>query len=81
LLVSGGHTQLVQVDGIGQYELLGETLDDAAGEAFDKTAKLIGLNYPGGPEIARLAEQGVAGASSSRVRCAIARAWISASAA
>ena len=61
LLVSGGHTQLVQVDGIGQYALLGETLDDAAGEAFDKTAKLIGLNYPGGPEIARLARQGVAG--------------------
>ena len=61
LLVSGGHTQLVRVDGIGQYELLGETLDDAAGEAFDKTAKMMGLNYPGGPEIARLASQGVAG--------------------
>ncbi|MFK0087262.1 tRNA (adenosine(37)-N6)-threonylcarbamoyltransferase complex transferase subunit TsaD [Pseudomonas sp. NPDC090755] len=61
LLVSGGHTQLVRVDGIGRYELLGETLDDAAGEAFDKTAKLMGLNYPGGPEIARLAAQGVAG--------------------
>lgn len=61
LLVSGGHTQLVRVDGIGQYELLGESLDDAAGEAFDKTAKLIGLNYPGGPEIARLATQGVPG--------------------
>ena len=61
LLVSGGHTQLVRVDGIGQYQLLGESLDDAAGEAFDKTAKLIGLNYPGGPEIARLAEQGVPG--------------------
>ncbi|MBM1188609.1 tRNA (adenosine(37)-N6)-threonylcarbamoyltransferase complex transferase subunit TsaD [Pseudomonas lundensis] len=61
LLVSGGHTQLVQVDGIGQYALLGETLDDAAGEAFDKTAKMMGLNYPGGPEIARLAAQGVAG--------------------
>ena len=61
LLVSGGHTQLVRVDGIGQYELLGETLDDAAGEAFDKTAKMIGLNYPGGPEIARMAAQGVAG--------------------
>ncbi|WP_025131253.1 tRNA (adenosine(37)-N6)-threonylcarbamoyltransferase complex transferase subunit TsaD [Pseudomonas sp. PH1b] len=61
LLVSGGHTQLVRVDGIGQYELLGETLDDAAGEAFDKTAKMIGLNYPGGPEIARLATQGVPG--------------------
>ena len=61
LLVSGGHTQLVRVDGIGQYALLGETLDDAAGEAFDKTAKMMGLNYPGGPEIARLAAQGVAG--------------------
>lgn len=61
LLVSGGHTQLVRVDGIGQYELLGETLDDAAGEAFDKTAKMIGLNYPGGPEIARMAAQGVPG--------------------
>ncbi|WP_300732020.1 tRNA (adenosine(37)-N6)-threonylcarbamoyltransferase complex transferase subunit TsaD [Pseudomonas sp.] len=61
LLVSGGHTQLVRVDGIGQYELLGETLDDAAGEAFDKTAKMMGLNYPGGPEIARLAAKGVAG--------------------
>ena len=61
LLVSGGHTQLVRVDGIGQYELLGETLDDAAGEAFDKSAKMMGLNYPGGPEIARLAAHGVAG--------------------
>lgn len=61
LLVSGGHTQLVRVDGIGQYQLLGESLDDAAGEAFDKTAKLMGLRYPGGPEIARLANQGVAG--------------------
>lgn len=61
LLVSGGHTQLVRVDGIGRYELLGESLDDAAGEAFDKTAKLIGLDYPGGPEIARLATRGTAG--------------------
>lgn len=61
LLVSGGHTQLVRVDGIGLYQLLGETLDDAAGEAFDKTAKMMGLNYPGGPEIAHLASQGVAG--------------------
>ncbi|MFL7963057.1 tRNA (adenosine(37)-N6)-threonylcarbamoyltransferase complex transferase subunit TsaD [Pseudomonas kielensis] len=61
LLVSGGHTQLIRVDGIGQYELLGETLDDAAGEAFDKTAKMMGLNYPGGPEISRLASQGVDG--------------------
>ncbi|MAB97007.1 MULTISPECIES: tRNA (adenosine(37)-N6)-threonylcarbamoyltransferase complex transferase subunit TsaD [Pseudomonas] len=61
LLVSGGHTQLVRVDGIGQYSLLGESLDDAAGEAFDKTAKLMGLDYPGGPEIARLAERGTPG--------------------
>ena len=61
LLVSGGHTQLVRVDGIGQYQLLGESLDDAAGEAFDKTAKLMGLNYPGGPEIAKLAGQGTPG--------------------
>lgn len=58
LLVSGGHTQLVQVDGIGQYQLLGESLDDAAGEAFDKAAKMLGLDYPGGPEVARLAAQG-----------------------
>ncbi len=58
LLVSGGHTQLVQVDGIGRYLLLGESLDDAAGEAFDKTAKLLGLGYPGGPALAKLAEQG-----------------------
>lgn len=56
LLVSGGHTQLMRVGGVGQYELLGETLDDAAGEAFDKTAKLLGLGYPGGPALARLAE-------------------------
>jgi len=61
LLVSGGHTQLVRVDGIGRYQLLGESLDDAAGEAFDKTAKLMGLSYPGGPEIARLAQSGVPG--------------------
>ncbi|MEQ5837345.1 tRNA (adenosine(37)-N6)-threonylcarbamoyltransferase complex transferase subunit TsaD [Marinobacter sp. NFXS9] len=58
LLVSGGHTQLVRVDGIGQYELLGESVDDAAGEAFDKTAKMLGLDYPGGPRVAKLAEQG-----------------------
>lgn len=58
LLVSGGHTQLMLVDGVGRYELLGETLDDAAGEAFDKSAKLMGLGYPGGPALARLAEQG-----------------------
>lgn len=62
LLVSGGHTQLVAVDGIGRYRLLGETLDDAAGEAFDKTAKLMGLPYPGGPQLAALAEQGTPGA-------------------
>ncbi|SER78172.1 tRNA (adenosine(37)-N6)-threonylcarbamoyltransferase complex transferase subunit TsaD [Giesbergeria anulus] len=58
LLVSGGHTQLMRVDGVGQYELLGETIDDAAGEAFDKSAKLLGLGYPGGPALSRLAEQG-----------------------
>lgn len=58
LLVSGGHTQLVRVAGIGRYELLGESLDDAAGEAFDKCAKMLGLPYPGGPELAKLAEQG-----------------------
>lgn len=58
LLVSGGHTQLMRVDGVGRYELLGETLDDAAGEAFDKSAKLMGLGYPGGPALARLADQG-----------------------
>src|SRR6201990_10348 len=62
LLVSGGHTMLIEVQGIGQYELLGETRDDAAGEAFDKTAKLLGLPYPGGPELARLAERGRSGA-------------------
>ncbi|WP_322995255.1 tRNA (adenosine(37)-N6)-threonylcarbamoyltransferase complex transferase subunit TsaD [Castellaniella sp.] len=62
LLVSGGHTQLMRVDGVGQYQLLGETLDDAAGEAFDKSAKLLGLGYPGGPELSRLAEQGDASA-------------------
>ena len=58
LLVSGGHTQLVQVDGVGRYRMLGESLDDAAGEAFDKTAKLLGLGYPGGPALATLAEHG-----------------------
>jgi len=61
LLVSGGHTQLMRVDGVGQYTLLGETLDDAAGEAFDKSAKLLGLGYPGGPELAKLAAYGQAG--------------------
>lgn len=58
LLVSGGHTQLMRVEGVGRYALLGETLDDAAGEAFDKSAKLLGLGYPGGPAISRLAEFG-----------------------
>jgi len=58
LLVSGGHTQLMRVDGVGRYTLLGETLDDAAGEAFDKSAKLMGLGYPGGPALSRLAEGG-----------------------
>lgn len=61
LLVSGGHTLLVKVEEFGEYTLLGETLDDAAGEAFDKTAKLLGLPYPGGPEISKLACSGVAG--------------------
>ncbi|MGH8296061.1 MAG: tRNA (adenosine(37)-N6)-threonylcarbamoyltransferase complex transferase subunit TsaD [Steroidobacteraceae bacterium] len=58
LLVSGGHTQLIEVAGIGRYRILGDTRDDAAGEAFDKTAKLLGLPYPGGPELARLAQSG-----------------------
>ena len=61
LLVSGGHSMLVRVDGIGSYELLGESIDDAAGEAFDKTAKLLGLDYPGGPLLAKLADPGEGG--------------------
>jgi N6-L-threonylcarbamoyladenine synthase len=61
LLVSGGHTQLIEVTGIGNYRILGDTRDDAAGEAFDKTAKLLGLPYPGGPELARLAQSGTPG--------------------
>jgi N6-L-threonylcarbamoyladenine synthase len=61
LLVSGGHTQLMRVRGVGDYELLGETQDDAAGEAFDKTAKLLGLGYPGGPALSKLAESGQPG--------------------
>ena len=61
LLVSGGHTQLMRVDGVGRYVLLGDTLDDAAGEAFDKSAKLMGLGYPGGPALAQLAASGQAG--------------------
>lgn len=58
LLVSGGHTQLMRVDGVGRYQMLGETIDDAAGEAFDKSAKLLGLGYPGGPALSRLAQSG-----------------------
>jgi N6-L-threonylcarbamoyladenine synthase len=61
LLVSGGHTQLMRVEGVGRYALLGETQDDAAGEAFDKTAQLLGLGYPGGPALSRLAEHGTPG--------------------
>jgi N6-L-threonylcarbamoyladenine synthase len=61
LLVSGGHTQLMRVDAVGRYELLGDTQDDAAGEAFDKTAQLLGLGYPGGPALSRLAEGGTSG--------------------
>jgi len=61
LLVSGGHTQLMEVEGVGRYRLLGETLDDAAGEAFDKTAQVLGLGYPGGPALAQLADQGQRG--------------------
>ena len=60
LLVSGGHTQLIAAHKLGKYELLGESIDDAIGEAFDKTAKMLGLPYPGGPEVAKLAERGVA---------------------
>jgi N6-L-threonylcarbamoyladenine synthase len=61
LLVSGGHTQLMRVDAVGRYELLGDTQDDAAGEAFDKTAQLLGLGYPGGPALSQLAERGTPG--------------------
>lgn len=61
LLVSGGHTQLISVTGIGEYELLGESIDDAAGEAFDKTAKLLGTDYPGGPMLSKMAQQGTEG--------------------
>jgi N6-L-threonylcarbamoyladenine synthase len=61
LLVSGGHTQLMRVDGVGRYTLLGDTQDDAAGEAFDKTAQLLGLGYPGGPALSQLAERGTPG--------------------
>ena len=79
-LLVGGHTQLMRVAGVGDYTL-GETVDDAAGEAFDKTAKLIGLGYPGGPALAKLAQQGKPGASSCRGRCRTARISISVSAA
>ena len=58
LLVSGGHSMIVQVDGVGRYRVLGDTVDDAVGEAFDKTAKLLGLPYPGGPALAELAQRG-----------------------
>jgi len=68
LLVSGGHSQLMRVDGIGQYKLLGDTLDDAAGEAFDKTAKLLGLGYPGGPALAKLADSNHAGQDSTNFK-------------
>ena len=67
LLVSGGHSQLIEVAGVGRYRIVGETLDDAAGEAFDKVARLLGLPYPGGPELAALAERGDR-ASGSRCR-------------
>lgn len=68
LLVSGGHTQLVLVKGIGEYEMLGESVDDAAGEAFDKTAKMLGLDYPGGPRVAALAERARLAGIGSRAR-------------
>ena len=80
LLVSGGHSQLMRVAGVGDYELLGETLDDAAGEAFDKTAQLLGLGYPGGPALAKLAAQGSPAASNCRGRCCTAAISTSASA-
>ena len=69
LLVSGGHTQLMQVEGVGRYVLLGETIDDAAGEAFDKSAKLLGLGYPGGPALARLPDFGAPAAYACRGHC------------
>ena len=68
LLVSGGHTQLMRVDAVGRYTLLGETQDDAAGEAFDKTATLLGLGYPGGPALAKLAERATRNGSTFRGR-------------
>ena len=80
LQVSGGHTMLVEVTGLGRYRILGETLDDAAGEAFDKTAKLLGLGYPGGPALAALAGTAARAPSNSRVPCSTGRASISVSA-
>jgi N6-L-threonylcarbamoyladenine synthase len=71
LLVSGGHTQLMRVEGVGRYELLGETLDDAAGEAFDKSAKLLGLPYPGGALLSKLANRGSRAFINCRARCCI----------
>lgn len=68
LLVSGGHTQLMEVSGLGQYKLLGETVDDAAGEAFDKTAKLLGLGYPGGPALSKLADEFSSSGQQERLR-------------
>ena len=73
LLVSGGHTQLMRVDGVGSYAILGETIDDAAGEAFDKSAKLMGLPYPGGPVLSRLAEGGDAQAFAAPAAAAFGR--------
>jgi N6-L-threonylcarbamoyladenine synthase len=75
LLVSGGHTQLMRVDGVGRYELLGETIDDAAGEAFDKTAKLMGLGYPGGPALARWPSRATRRAFAAPARCCTAATW------
>jgi len=76
LLVSGGHTQLMRVDGVGRYEILGETIDDAAGEAFDKSAKLMGLGYPGGPALASWQSRAMVRPSSCRARCCTAATWI-----
>jgi N6-L-threonylcarbamoyladenine synthase len=76
LLVSGGHTQLMRVDGVGRYELLGETIDDAAGEAFDKSAKLLGLGYPGGPALSRWRSRAIPGLQAFRARCCTAATWI-----
>lgn len=80
LLVSGGHTLLAEVRGLGDYHIIGSSLDDAAGEAFDKTAKMLGLPYPGGPALARLADTGHPAISSSPGPCSTGLDWISASA-